>query len=45
MNDIMKIVKSLEEFDLLVKGVSEQLEKVNEQSEQVKIFNAASSFK
>ena len=27
MNDIMKIVKSLEEFGLLIKGVSETIKK------------------
>ena len=72
MNDVMKIVKSLEESGLLIRGVSETIKneikeqkdevigillgtldasllgvlivQVNAQLEQVRIFNAASSF-
>ena len=36
MNDIMKIVKSLEESDLLIKGVSETIK--NEAKEQKRGF-------
>ena len=36
MNDIMKIVKSLEEFELLIKGVSETIK--NEAKEQKEQF-------
>ena len=36
MNDIMKIVKSLEEFGLLIKGVSETIK--NEAKEQKEQF-------
>ena len=36
MNDIMKIVKSLEESDLLIKGVSETIK--NESKEQKRRF-------
>ena len=36
MNDIMKIVKSLEEFELLIKGVSQTIK--NEAKEQKEQF-------
>ena len=45
MNDIMKIVKSLEDAGLLIKGVSETIKnEPKEQKEQGIIFNSASAF-